>query len=159
MQSSIRWDACHHVGEFHPIYARTTSHTFLSMLLLVRASLSSFCAIDRDTGSDLTFQCHQYHGKLRDSVYVTAQTQSAAIASPPLRGSLRVDDLPALMFTKLSEDLQTTQTSSWDLESKVSLSGATILTAPHLFASRGISSLRNKKETIPFFSWFTWSSV
>ena len=127
------------MGEFHPIYACTTGHTFLSMLLLVHASLSYFCAIDRDTGSDLTFQCHQYHGKLRDSMSLP-------------RLSLQPSPL---MFTKLSEDLQTTQTSSWDLESKVSLSGATILTAPHLSASRGISSLRDKRETIPFFSWFT----
>ena len=137
MPSSIRWDVCHPVGEFHPIYA---CHHWSHISVHVSpgsVSLDNFYAIDRNTGSDLTFWCHQYHGKLRDSIYVTAQTPSAVSASPsPLRGSLWVDDLPALKFTKLSEDLQTIQTYSWDLESKVSLSGAAILIASYLSASR-----------------------
>lgn len=129
----------------------TTGHTFLSMFLLVRASLDNFYAIDRNTGSDLTFWCHQYHGKLRNSIYVTAQTHSAVIASPStLRGSLWVDDLPALKSTKLSEDLQTIQTYSWDLESKVSLSGATILIASYLSASREEFLDLGIKEKNPF---------
>lgn len=32
-------------------------------------SLDNLCTVDGDTVSDLTFLCHQYHGKLHDSVY------------------------------------------------------------------------------------------
>ena len=113
--------------EFHPIYAcHHWSH------ISVHVSPGSCISWQL-----LTFWCHQYHGKLLDSIYVSAQTHSAVSTSPsPLRGSLWVDDLPALKFTKLSEDLQTIQTYSWDLESKVSLSGAAILIASYLSASR-----------------------